>query len=352
MIVKQKTFSSPFNYTALLFAICFIFSALCVILTIISYGGDTMIYQLREKLTPITIDEISDEYITAAYINAEELREIGLRYGFARSTIAACQEASGHFRSGVEVYDDYTFTELRIVNQNNLSSTQDSVALYIMKNMIIVVDVEDYDSSTKEKFMAAVNRYSYSAVTLEKVIYGFFDALISKDFKFIEDLGNEITELEEYVIKGSADEDFNLHLLQIKKELLSMHNYYEQLLDITDAIEENENELFADGDLWYIANLGQKIVRLKEDADSLSASVTHLQDAYSASLDLKLNNTMKFFTAITSIFFPLTLIAGWYGMNFKYMPEFDWKYGYIFVIALSVCVVAGLTVIAKKKKWF
>ncbi len=311
-----------------------------------------MFYQFKEKLTEITIDEISDEYITAAYVNAEELREIGMRYGFARSTIAACQEANEHFRSGVEVYDDYTFTELRIVKQNNLTQTEDSVALYIMKNMLLVVDVEDYDGSTKQKFMTAVNRYSFNSVTLEKVIYAFLDALIANDFKYIEDLGNEITELEEFVIKGSADDDFNLHLLQIKKELLSMHNYYEQLLDITDAIEENENELFEGEDLWYIANLGQKIDRLREDADSLSASVTHLQDAYSASLDLKLNNTMKYFTAITSIFFPLTLIVGWYGMNFKYMPEFEWKYGYIFVIALSVGVVALLTAIGKKKKWF
>lgn len=311
-----------------------------------------MFYQFKEKLTQITLDEIDENCLTAGYINSEELREIGMRYGFARSTIAACQEANAHFRSGVEVYDDYTFTELRIVNQQNPARTEDSVALYIMKNMLLVVDVEDYDGSTKQKFMAAVNRYSCNVATLEKVIYAFFDALIANDFKFIEDLGNEITELEELVIKGSAGDDFNLHLLQIKKELLAMHNYYEQLLDITDAVEENENDLFEDEDLWYIANLGQKIARLKEDADSLSASVTHLQDAYSASLDLKLNNTMKYFTAITSIFFPLTLIVGWYGMNFKAMPEFEWKYGYIFVIVLSVAVVATLTIFGKRKKWF
>ena len=311
-----------------------------------------MFYQLREKPTPVSIDEISDEYITAGYITAEELREIGMRYGFARSTIAACQEANERFRSGVEVYDDYTFTELRIVNQSNLSRTEDSVALYIMKNMILVVDVEDYDASTNDKFIKAINRYSYSAVTLEKVIYGFFDALIANDFKFIEDLGNEITKLEESVLKGNADENFNLDLLQLKKELLTMHNYYEQLLDITDAIEDNENGIFDGGDLWYIANLGQKVSRLKEDADTLSSSVTHLQDAYSASLDLKLNKTMKLFTAITSIFFPLTLIVGWYGMNFKYMPEFEWKYGYVFVIVLSVLVVTVLSIFGKKRKWF
>ncbi|MBR3737864.1 MAG: magnesium transporter, partial [Eubacterium sp.] len=92
--------------------------------------------------------------------------------------------------------------------------------------------------------------------------------------------------------------------------------------------------------------------RLREDTDSLSSSVNHLQDAYSASLDIKLNKVMKRFTVITSIFFPLTLIVGWYGMNFQSMPEFAWEYGYVFVIALSVLVVTSLILIGKKKKWF
>ena len=61
---------------------------------------------------------------------------------------------------------------------------------------------------------------------------------------------------------------------------------------------------------------------------------------------------MKRFTVITSIFFPLTLIVGWYGMNFRAMPEFAWKYGYVYVIALSVIVVSVLIFISKKKKWF
>ena len=61
---------------------------------------------------------------------------------------------------------------------------------------------------------------------------------------------------------------------------------------------------------------------------------------------------MKKFTVITSVFFPLTIIVGWYGMNFKYMPELNWKYGYVYVIALSIAAVTALILIGKKKKWF
>lgn len=140
-------------------------------------------------------------------------------------------------------------------------------------------------------------------------------------------------------------------LLNMKKELLILRNSYEQLIDTGKSLEDNENEIFEEADLRYLSNLTDKIKRLREDIDMLRSAVDHLQDAYSSYLDLKLNHIMGVFTVVTTIFFPLTLIVGWYGMNFTNMPELTWKYGYLFVIIFSVAVVAVLTIIMKKRKW-
>lgn len=311
-----------------------------------------MFYQIKEKPEAVEPGFIDYGYVTAGYVDAAELEEVGKLFGFSQSTIDSCKKASGNFRSVVEVYDDYTFTELRIASPEGTRDRVDCVALYVKKNLLLVVDVEDFDSSTKKLFLDTVNKFSAENATLEKVIYSFLDSLIVNDFKYVENRGNEITQMEENVLKGNADDGFNMELLTLKRELLTLHNYYEQLLDITDAFEENENNIFDNEDLRYISNLGLRITRLREDVDSLSSSVTHLQDAYSSYLDLRLNHTMKFFTVITSIFFPLTLIVGWYGMNFSSMPEFGWKYGYIYVISLSITVILLLTIIGKKRKWF
>jgi len=310
-----------------------------------------MFYKIDKEITPIELEDINSSFITAGFITSQELVEIGEGFGFSESTISSCQRANKYFRSEVEIHDTYLFTELKIFNPYD-SEHFDCVALYIKENLIIVVDVEDYDSSTKNKFYKALRKNPLKDLKFEKLIAAFIDALIANDFKYIEDKGNEINQLEEAVIRDEVENDFSLELLQLKKELSTMHNYYEQLLDITDAIEENENEIFSDDNLMYIMNVSNRISRLREDTDSLSASINHLQDAYSASLDIKLNNVMKRFTVITSIFFPLTLIVGWYGMNFQGMPEFAWKFGYIYVIALSAVVVSVLMIIGKKKKWF
>jgi magnesium transporter len=217
--------------------------------------------------------------------------------------------------------------------------------------MLIVVEVDDHDGSSREKFLCALEKYSPQNITLQKLIYSFLDTLVGDDMKIIEDTGIIINKLEELVLKDKANENFNLQLLQLKKELHNIHNYYEQLVDISEALEDNENDIFDNEDLRYISNYTNKVIRMREDIRSLSSAVVHLQDAYSSFLELKLNHTMKVFTVITSIFFPLTVIVGWYGMNFQSMPEFTWKYGYLFVIVLSIFVVALLVIIVKKRKW-
>ena len=311
-----------------------------------------MFYAIQSQIQEVSCDALDPEVLTAGYISADELEELGPRCGFARSTVAACRRVNQNFRSGVEVYDHYTFTELRVIDSANIDAKPDCVALYIMKNLLLVVDVDDRDGSTKQKFFTALRRYAPHLCNMEKLIFAFLDLLVSRDMIFIENTGNAITALEETVFHDEADDSFNVSVLHMKRHLLSMHNYYDQILDITDAMEENENDLFDEDGLMYIANLSQKVTRLREDVDSLSSSLVHVQDAYSSYIDAKMNKSMKLLTVITTIFFPLTIIVGWYGMNFDSMPEFHWKYGYLFVIGLSIALITIFWIIAHRRKWY
>ena len=290
--------------------------------------------------------------LTVGYLTCDELAEVSEALGFAAANVEACRSANIYFRSGVEVYDEYTFTELRIVDPVHPEVNDDCVALFIKKNLFLVIDVLDEDRSTEQRFQQALRRFPAKNMNLEKLIYSFLDALVAGDIIMLESTGVEVSELEAQVLRDEAHEDFTTTLLDLKNRLLSAHNYYEQLLDITEAVEENENDIFDTDSLMYISNMGKKIVRLREDVDALSNMVVHLQDAYSSYLDMNLNKTMKFFTVITSIFFPLTIIVGWYGMNFQAMPEFYWRFGYVYVIALSIIVVLALVLVGKRKKWF
>ncbi len=309
-----------------------------------------MFYSLKNGITEI--ENFNNGGPFAGYLTYAQLVENRELLNFPEPLLENCRNVNDSFRSGVEIHDRYTFTELRIVDISKDNAKQDCVALYITDNLLLVIDVEDTDGSTKEKFTKAINRYSSDSVTLEKLIFAFFDALISSDSMYVERIGNDLNALEEDVFKDKAGSSFNLSLLKYKKKFLSLHNYYEQILDITEVLEENENNILDDNSLIYISNLTGKATRLREDVDSLNSNVEHLQEAYSSFMDSKLNRSMNLLTVITTVFFPLTIIVGWYGMNFESMPEFKWKYGYLFVILLSVAVITVFSLIAKRKKWF
>ncbi len=318
-----------------------------------------MFFEFSNTVKEVSMLPKDNSVLTAGYLSIDELTKIAPALKVADSTVEACKTANTIFRSGVEIYEDYTFTELKVIDPvhsngiNDESDDNDYVALYIMKNALYVVDVLDTDRSTYEKFMRATKRFTPATMTLEKLIYAFFDELLSKDVSFLEKLSLEVTEMEESILHGKPEEDINITLLKLKRKLLEIRNYYEQCLDIFEILEADENEIFAESEtLMYFANMIQRITRLREDIDSLNNAVVHVQDAYDSHMDAKMNNTMKYLTVLTTIFFPLTIIVGWYGMNFESMPEFKWHYGYIYVIALSVMVILMFWLIARKNKWF
>ncbi|MEG2775071.1 MAG: CorA family divalent cation transporter, partial [Acetivibrio sp.] len=94
-----------------------------------------------------------------------------------------------------------------------------------------------------------------------------------------------------------------------------------------------------------------RAARLQGETQVLREYAMQVQDVYQAEIGIRQNNVMKVLTMVTTIFLPLTLIVGWYGMNFIHMPELAWKYGYPVIIGISLLVVISSLIIFKKKKF-
>jgi magnesium transporter len=310
-----------------------------------------MFYEFSDDMVSVEMENVCENFVAAGYVGVDKVDEVAKYFGFSQQTVIQCKEESKYFRSNIEIYDDYDFATLKFINAKGASFDNDAVAVYIKKNLLIIVDIYDNDCSVRDKFLNSLNRFSPSNVSIERLIYAFLESVINGDSRFLEDTEFKINELERLVFDEKIQENFNQHLHKTKQTLLLLRNYYEQLIDIGEALEENENELFDERDLKYFKAFINKAKRLKDNVDMLRDSVVHLKDAYESSLELRLNQTMKVFTVFTVIFSPLSLIAGWYGMNFSSMPEFNWKYGYLFVIGISLVTVAVIIFVFKKKKW-
>lgn len=187
----------------------------------------------------------------------------------------------------------------------------------------------------------------------ERVLHVFFSALIKDDIDYLEELEECITENEDQVISNykSYKREYAGEIIALRRELLKLKRYYEQLNNIFEGLMENENKLISQENLRYFRILDGKIDRLFAHVLNLRDYVTQVREAYQAQIDIEQNSLMKIFTVVTSVFMPLTLLVGWYGMNLK-LPAFSWDYSYLVVFGFSILVVVACIIFFKLRKWF
>lgn len=310
-----------------------------------------MFYEIKDgEVNPIQYDDIDDGCISIGYLSMEELIELYQKYKLDRQVIEECYADKSHLRTSLDIYDDYSFGVINVIQLSNISGRRDKIAFLIRKNQFILVKIDDEDNNTMEIFENSITRFKQK-VTLEKVIFGILDTLMNGGTSYLEKIEMRIMDMEKNIVEKHVNELLNKEIYDLRNRLSILRNYYEQLVDIGEGLQENENGLLRQKDLRYFKIFADKASRLSENTKALSEALIHLREALDATLNYSLNNIMKLFTVVTTVFMPLTLIAGWYGMNFNNMPELSWQYGYTVVIAISLAVVVGCIMFFKKKKF-
>lgn len=306
-----------------------------------------MFYQFDDDVTSVDYSDLKDNTPVLGYISINELEKVQKHFNLPLQAVEMCCEQVSPLATNLDIYNHCYFIKLAIPCEKDLIN---SAGIFIFKNTFLIVNISDNEFFNRDLFIKTTSGLCVENAGVERIITSFFESLVLIDDSRLDMIRSSIAQLEEDVINNKVDNSFNIKLLEIKRSILSLRGYYERLIDISQILTENENEIF-DESIKRLGLFIDKVNRLKDNVDILTDSVVHLWDAYQASLNMRLNETMKFFTLVTTIFFPLTVIVGWYGMNFNFMPELSWKYGYPFVIVLSILIIAALIFWFKKKKW-
>lgn len=243
-------------------------------------------------------------------------------------------------------YDSLTGT-FAIPDRKNPSGDDLKFAFVLDEKGVIFID----DGDTALSIIRGVQRTKkWKMPSLERFLYDFLDQIVKDDLRLMENYENELDSMEQKIIDG--DESLpSGRLNDIRSDIRYLRIHYEQLMDLAAEFEENENGFFKLENLRYFRLFINRAERLHEESMSLRDYTMQLRDLYKAHLDIKQNRIMTVLTVVTTIFMPLTLIVGWYGMNFRYMPELNYEWSYPVVIVLSILIVVISLVFFKKKKW-
>lgn len=252
--------------------------------------------------------------------------------------------------SKFESHDGFDFITLHIPDKIDLANKENHISIYFKENILIFICEEACEYSILAGIISKIQMKEIKNLTLERVLYEFFDQLTIGDSLFLETIEQDISDLEEALIT-SKKRDYIKEIIGFRKKLLALKRYYEQLQDLAYALEDNENQLISEELVRYFRMLSARCNRLSDTVTNLRDYVSQVREAYQSQVDIDQNSIMKLFTVITAIFLPLTLIVGWYGMNFP-MPEYQSKYGYPVIVTISAAVALFSVIYFKKNKWF
>ena len=306
-----------------------------------------MYYKIENgTLSEISISNIKSHGINIAILNLEELSKNYNQLGFKEEDLKLCN-LSEKTRAKYEVYEDFSFATLNIINDQ--SKKINRLAFYIRRNIFIIVVLDNGLENISIIINDAIKKAN-NKITLEKFISYILNRIIDGSVGLLEKCEDNMIKIEDMIVKGKTSKNTNKDIFKLKKSLSLYFKYYKSIIRFVDMLMENDNDILDEENFKYLSIFESRIDRLVADVEYLIDETTHIQDLYRATLDYSQNNIMRVFTVVTTLFLPLTLITGWYGMNFKYMPELSWKYGYLGVFVISILIVISCIMFFKRKK--
>ncbi len=304
-----------------------------------------MYYLLKDTIVPCTAEEIaSGDVQYVAVLTPEEWQE--RRTSFDMGIELEPDIRDIHSTKAEVNFDSLTGTFL-IPDRDDLTGDSFAFAFALDEKGVVFIDES---GKAREMISAILRTKRWRKPCLERFLYDFLEQIVIRDLPIMERFEMQLDELEERILTEENREDM-IRVNEIRGEIRELAIHYEQLIDMVQELEENENGFFDEDNLRYFHLFMTRMARLHDTAASLRDHTIQVRDLYHAQLEAKQNRIMTLLTVVTTIFMPLTLIAGWYGMNFIYMPELKSAWGYPVVIAVCVVIVVVSLLFFKKKKW-
>jgi len=186
---------------------------------------------------------------------------------------------------------------------------------------------------------------------VDYLAYALLDAIVDNYFSIIEELGEKIEKIEENLLKRPSPRILQT-LQNLKRDSIFLRKAIWPLRETISALTRGESPLIKKATVIYLRDVYDHAIQVIDAIEAFRDLISGLLDIYLSSLSNKMNEVMKVLTIFAAIFIPLTFVAGIYGMNFKYMPELEWKYGYFMVLGLMFTIGILLLAVFKRKKWF
>jgi magnesium transporter len=310
---------------------------------------------IEQKSVPIkNIPHSEDKHITWIQVSGihdvEKIDTIGKQYSLHPLLLEDILNTEQ--RPKVEDYTDYLFIVFKTLDfdEETHGIRSDQIALVIGKNLLISFHENEtgFFNPIRERIQSGKGRIR--KMGSDYLAYALMDVVIDHYFITLEKLGSRIDDIEKSLLNNPSVEV--LHNINfIKREMVFLRKNIWPVRELVATLERRESPIIHQHTVIYLRDLYDHIVQAIDTIESMRDVLTGMLDVYLSSMSNKTNEVIKVLTIIATIFIPLTFIVGIYGMNFDFMPELTWRYGYPAIMLLMLLLVGGMLYYFRRNNW-
>jgi len=313
--------------------------------------------QFEEKEVE-TIDEcfLFKDKPTVTWINidglhqVEILEKLGECYGLHPLVLEDILNTDQ--RPKMEDYGEYIYIVLKALDYNDKSNEieTEQISLILGSNFVFSFQEREGDTFDPIRERLRNSKGRIRKMGADYLAYTLLDSIVDNYFIILERLGEKIEFLEEKLVTQPTPETLQI-IHHLKRDMIFLRKAVWPLREVISSLERGESSLIKESTRIYLRDVYDHTIQTIDTIETYRDMVSGMLDIYLSSVSNRLNSVMKVLTIIATIFMPLTFLAGVYGMNFKFMPELEWRWGYAFIWLVMVGIGVFMLLYFRKKRW-
>ncbi|MCF8295909.1 MAG: magnesium/cobalt transporter CorA [Saprospiraceae bacterium] len=322
-------------------------------ISIIDYNANNYSESIVEKTEDCYSFKDSD---SVSWINIDGLHDIdsidSLGQHFNLHRLLLEDVLNTNHRPKLEEFDNCLFVSLKMlgISKDGKSVVYEQISLVLGKNWLITFQEIEGDIFESLRQRLREKKGNIREKGADYLFYRIIDTIVDNYFIVTEHISEVIEGLEEKAI-NNPDDKLMQDIQQLKKQLINLRKAVNPLREIVASLEKDSSSLIHKGTVRYLRDVYEHIIHVNESIETERDMLGSIMDLYQTGVSNRMNKVMQVLTIIATIFIPMTFIAGVYGMNFDFMPELHWKYGYLGAWGIMLAVLAAMLAFFKRKRW-
>jgi magnesium transporter len=255
-------------------------------------------------------------------------------------------------RPKMEDFEGYLFVVLKMLQYDEKLNQiiGEQISLIVGPNYVISFQEREGDIFNPIRDRIKNGKGRIKRAGADYLAYALLDTVVDHYFVILEALGEEIESLEDKLVIHPTPETLQT-IHKLKAEMIFLRKSVWPLREVVSGLERGDSPLVAESTRIYLRDVYDHTIQVIETIETFRDMVTGMLDIYLSSISNRMNEVMKVLTIIATIFIPLTFVAGIYGMNFKFMPELEWHWGYPAALGVMVAIAMVMFIYFRGKKW-